>query len=80
MSQSEYRAALDRLGFTQHGFARLAGVIPRTAEKWALGETRVPGSVALILRLLLARPELLSVVAEMPPSPARTRKPARARA
>jgi len=56
MTRDEYLAAIATLGYSQEGFARLVGSSPRTGQKWALGETRIPGSVALLLRLLLLLP------------------------
>lgn len=74
MSAEDYRAALDRLGFSQQGFAKAVGASPRTGQKWALGETRLPGTAALLLRLLLARPELVGLIASEPAA-TRTRTP-----
>jgi transcriptional regulator with XRE-family HTH domain len=74
MTDVEYRAALETIGISQQGFARLVGASPRTGQKWALGEARVPGSVALLLKLLLARPELMTVLSELGSPPVRTRK------
>lgn len=75
MTAEEYRSQIAALGFTQEGFARVVGASPRTGQKWSLGETRVPGCVALLLRLLELRPELVSVVNAMTPPPTRTRTP-----
>jgi hypothetical protein len=70
MSAEEYRKALAALDWTQQGFARAVGADPRTGQKWALGETRIPGPVVILLRLLLARPELKAVVEGLtPPAP-----------
>jgi DNA-binding transcriptional regulator YiaG len=73
MSAQDYREAIDKLGYTQEGFALAVGHDRRTGQKWALGESRIPGPVALLLRLLLARPELVAVVNSMAPPPPRTR-------
>jgi len=54
MTAKQFQAALDRLGLSQVGAARLLGADPRTARRWALGERSVPGPVAIILRLMLA--------------------------
>lgn len=75
MAAAEYRAALDMLGYSQEGWAEQVGASPRTGQKWALGEARVPGSVAILLRLLISRPELRAVLAEMTPPPTRARRP-----
>ncbi|MFM7066649.1 MAG: helix-turn-helix domain-containing protein [Gammaproteobacteria bacterium] len=74
MGEAEYRDAIAALGYSQQAFARLVGASPRTGQKWALGETRVPGSVALIIRLLMARPELKPVVESMTPLTVRVRR------
>ncbi len=73
MTADEYRLALADLGFSQHAFAKLVGANPRTGQKWALGEARIPGCVALLLRLLIARPELKAVVQGMAPPAVRGR-------
>ncbi len=76
MTPPQFREAIEALGLTQEKAAMLVGASPRTARKWVLGEARVPGSVAVLLRLLLARPELLPLVAGTPP-PVRSRKSTR---
>lgn len=74
MSEKEYREALDVLGMSQSGFARIVGASPRTGQKWGLGESRVPGPVIVLLRLLLARPELVTVIKASAQPPVRTRR------
>jgi len=54
MTAKQFQAAIDRLGLSQVGAARLLGADPRTARRWALGERSVPEPVAIILRLMLA--------------------------
>lgn len=54
MTPTQYQAALDGLGLSQVGAARLFGVDPRTSRRWALGEASVPPAVALALRLMAA--------------------------
>lgn len=54
MTAKQFQAAIDRLGLSQLGAARLFGADGRTARRWALGERSVPEPVAIILRLLLA--------------------------
>jgi DNA-binding transcriptional regulator YiaG len=73
MGADEYRVALATLELSQHGLARMVGVSPRTGHKWGLGEARIPGCVALLLRLLLARPELMAVIENMGRPPVRER-------
>lgn len=54
MTAKQFQNAIDRLGLSQVGAAKLVGADPRTARRWALGERSVPESVAIILRLMLA--------------------------
>jgi hypothetical protein len=55
MTANEYRAALDRLGLTQAGAARLFHADERTSRRWANGERSVPPGVQILLALLLDR-------------------------
>ncbi len=73
MTKDELRSALDRLGWTQVDLALRLGYTGRAGQTWALGERPVPGPVALMLRLLIARPELLQVIDGMAPPPERQR-------
>lgn len=52
MTANQYRSALDRLGLTQVGAARLFGVNEATSRRWAAGG--VHGTVEILLRLMLA--------------------------
>jgi hypothetical protein len=54
VTAKQFQAAIDRLGLSQVGAARLVGADPRTARRWALGERSVPEPVAILLRLMLA--------------------------
>ncbi len=54
MTAKQFQSAIDRLGLSQVGAARLLGADPRTARRWALGERSIPGPVAILLRLMLA--------------------------
>ena len=54
MTPDEYRAALEALGLTQGGGARLLGVDERTSRRWANGERDVPPPVQRFLRFLIA--------------------------
>lgn len=54
MTAKQYQAAIDRLGLSQLGAARLFGADGRTSRRWASGERSVPETVAILLRLLLA--------------------------
>jgi len=52
MTANQYRAALDHLGLTQVGAARLFRVGERTSRRWA--ETGIEGTAEILLRLMLA--------------------------
>ena len=54
MTAKQYQSAIDRLGLSQLGAARLFGADGRTSRRWALGERSVPETVAILLRLLIA--------------------------
>lgn len=54
MTHTEFRGALDRLGLSQIRAAKLFGVTDRASRSWALGENKIPQSVAILLRLLTA--------------------------
>lgn len=53
MTHTEYREAIESIGLSQVGAARLFGVDPRTSRRWALGELPVPRAVELALKLML---------------------------
>lgn len=74
MDAATYRAALERFGFAQEGFAVALGYSGRAGQRWASGEAKVPGAVAVIVRLLEARPEMVQVLAQIAPMPAAARK------
>lgn len=52
MTPKQFRTALDRLGTSQAAFARLVGVSPRHANRWASGDSEIPRSVEIVLKLL----------------------------
>lgn len=54
MTAKQFQAAINRLGLSQVGAARLFGADPRTARRWALGERSIPEPIAILLRLMLA--------------------------
>lgn len=62
MKSSEYRAALDKLGLTQVGWARLLGYNDVTARRWA--STGIDKAPALVLKLLVRKKITLKDVAE----------------
>lgn len=54
MTCDQYAEALQRLGFTNRGFCREIGVNEKTGRDWKSGTSPVPGSVAALLRLMIA--------------------------
>jgi len=59
MDHEEFRDALSTLGLTQRAAARLLGADERTARRWALGESDIPVSVDILVRLWLGDPAVL---------------------
>ena len=55
MSPKQYRAAIEKLGLSQVKAGGFLGVGARTSRRWALGESAVPNSVAMLLRLMIER-------------------------
>jgi len=53
MSMKEYRTAIDRLGLTQAAAADFLGISHRQSRAYALGEFKVPKSIAVLLRLMI---------------------------
>lgn len=62
MSPAELRRALDDLGLSQMDLARFLGVYGQTVRRWVAPGGEPPKAVVILLRLLIARPELKSVV------------------
>lgn len=54
MTAKQFQAAIDCLGLSQVGAARLFGADPRTSRRWALSERSIPEPVAILLRLMVA--------------------------
>lgn len=53
MSPAQYRDAIARLGLTQVAAGEFLIGNPRTSRRWASGESPVPQSVAMLLRLMI---------------------------
>ncbi|MCG2632205.1 hypothetical protein L6654_36925 [Bradyrhizobium sp. WYCCWR 13023] len=53
MTAGQFNAALDKLGFTQMGFARKLELGERSVRRWAAGQWPVPVPVAMLLNLML---------------------------
>ncbi|MFN3624424.1 MAG: helix-turn-helix domain-containing protein [Hyphomicrobium sp.] len=73
MTPEEFRAAIADLGYSQERIAELVGSSGRTGQKWALGETRIPNAVIILLHLFKTFPKALAAVEGMSPMPTRTR-------
>jgi len=52
MTADEFRVALDKLGYSQVGMARLLGVTDRTARRWA-ADGVIPRAVEIVLTDML---------------------------
>jgi hypothetical protein len=70
MNAKEYRSALAKLDLSQAAAGKIFGVGDRTSRRWALDEARVPGPVAMLLRLMLSKK--LKVQLDIPMSPERS--------
>lgn len=55
MTNKQLQAALDKIGLSQRGMARLLAVDERSARRWASGDAPIPECAAILLRLLLAK-------------------------
>ena len=78
MSSDDLRRALDDLGISQVELGRRLGVAGQSVRRWVGPDGTVPGPVAVLVRLLQSRPELVTVVG-FDPAPRigrRARKPA----
>ncbi len=53
MTPTQYREAIARLGLTQVAAGEFLIGNPRTSRRWASGDSPVPRSVALLLRLMI---------------------------
>jgi DNA-binding transcriptional regulator YiaG len=78
MSPTQLRTALDKLDVGQSDLASSLGASKSTAQRWVKDDGAVPGPVAVLVKLLLLRPELRDVVGLVRASP-RGRKPRKAR-
>jgi transcriptional regulator with XRE-family HTH domain len=52
MNAKQYRSCISRHGLSQEAAAKIFGVSLRTSQAYALGESNVPLSVALLLKLV----------------------------
>lgn len=54
MDYTQFRAALDELGLSQHQFARQVSMDVTTVNRWARDKAEIPGIAATYVRLRLA--------------------------
>lgn len=80
MTPAELSAALEALDVSRGELARVVGATTKSAQRWVADGGSVPGAVAVIVRLLLRRPELREDLQLAPKSargrPARPASPA----
>lgn len=62
MTPAELRRALDELGVSQMELGRRLGVAGQSVRRWVRPDGAVPGPVAVLMRLLVLRPELASLI------------------
>jgi hypothetical protein len=53
VTPKQYAEAITRLGLSQRSAGKFLGVDERTSRKWVAGDSRIPESVALLLRLMV---------------------------
>lgn len=52
--ETEYARAIDRLGWSQVGAAKLLGIDPRTSRRYIAGDLAMPSALQKLLRLLVS--------------------------
>jgi hypothetical protein len=50
MTHNQFRKAIDHLGISQIGIAKLFGEKPRTIQRWIAGESRIPNTAVILIR------------------------------
>ena len=53
MTTDGYRAAIDKIGLTQHAAATFLEIDPRTSRRYALGELPVPPLIEKLLNYMV---------------------------
>lgn len=53
MTPKQYAAAIERVGLSQRAAGPFFGVDERQSRRWVAGESRIPESVAKLLRLMV---------------------------
>lgn len=69
MDAAAYRVALERHGFSQEGVAVALGYSRRAGQRWASGDAKVPGAVAVIMRMFDELPEMVALFTRVAPFP-----------
>ena len=52
MTSEQFRAAIESVGFSLAGFARISGANHRTVERWADDQQDIPLWVSVLLRVM----------------------------
>lgn len=63
MKHEEYRSIIEKLGLTQVAAGEFLDIGERTSRRYALGESPIPGPVAILLRNIIKQklaPEAVS--------------------
>jgi transcriptional regulator with XRE-family HTH domain len=67
MTPAQFKSARETLGLSQASLASLlqmGGDGERTVRRWEVGERRIPGPVAVLMRLFSARPALMELATQ----------------
>jgi hypothetical protein len=51
--ETEYARAIERLGWSQVGAAKLLGIDPRTSRRYIAGDLAMPSTLQKLLRLIV---------------------------
>ena len=52
--ETEYARAIERLGWSQVGAAKLLGIDPRTSRRYIAGDLAMPSTLRTLLRVLVS--------------------------
>lgn len=74
MTPRQFKAAINELGLSQGRAAKLCGFHARTAKRWAGGQRKVPETVAIVLRLMLAGVLTVDQLASAAEKPAKAKR------
>jgi DNA-binding transcriptional regulator YiaG len=63
MTPADLRAARHALGLSAEGFARVLGVsAARTVQRWEAGDRDIPGTVAVLIKILMESAQARKIV------------------